>query len=290
MEGLLHSEEMIRQVFESVFFFRFNNSLSLNLSQQVVPHVIILWNIHSYGSHFLDFRMLTATVQFCLKSVFVPLLVSRVVCSKHICSLPPWATPRIIVNAALVASQWQPCAWIPPLHSRNNQEHEAWRSTGPHVSLLKSLSWPDRESNPPYQLWWWGRWPGQRLPDRRVLGKFPWSQHRPSLITPPRFSAHGHSDPVNCGNFHKVDWKHFCFLRLRDCHLGHMKHREDIQRILQDPAIRGKNYVPRWDKEFDTLYCSFIRAQVATGSGRAASPLSLWLEQKKQQFWQILAF
>jgi len=129
-----------------------------------------------------------------------------------------------------------------------------------------------------------------RLPDRRVVGKFPRSQHRPSLITPPRFSAHSHSDPVNRWNFHKVDWKHFCFLRLRDCHLGHIKHREDIQRILQDPAIRGKNYVPRWDKEFDTLYCSFIRAQVATGSGRAASPLSLWLEQKKQQFWQILAF
>ena len=30
--------------------------------------------------------------------------------------------------------------------------------------------------------------PNSRLPDRRVLEKFPRSQHRPSLITPPRFA------------------------------------------------------------------------------------------------------
>jgi len=35
-----------------------------------------------------------------------------------------------------------------------------------------------------------------RLPDRRVLGKFPRSQHQPSLITPPTFKVPAHSDPV----------------------------------------------------------------------------------------------
>ena len=35
-----------------------------------------------------------------------------------------------------------------------------------------------------------------RLPDRRVLGKFPRSQYRPSLITPPRFKVPAHNDPV----------------------------------------------------------------------------------------------
>jgi len=35
-----------------------------------------------------------------------------------------------------------------------------------------------------------------RLPDRRVLGKFPRSQHRPSLITPSRFKVPAHSDLV----------------------------------------------------------------------------------------------
>ena len=33
--------------------------------------------------------------------------------------------------------------------------------------------------------------PNSRLPDRRVLENFPRSQHRPSLITPPRFAMYG---------------------------------------------------------------------------------------------------
>jgi len=37
---------------------------------------------------------------------------------------------------------------------------------------------------------------GSRLSDRCVLGKFLWSQHRPSLITPPRLKVPAHSDPV----------------------------------------------------------------------------------------------
>jgi len=46
-----------------------------------------------------------------------------------------------------------------------------------------------------------------RLPDRRVLGKFPWPQHRPYLKTPPRFKVPAHSNPVKRWNFRKADWK-----------------------------------------------------------------------------------
>jgi len=42
-----------------------------------------------------------------------------------------------------------------------------------------------------------------RLADRRVLGKFPLSQRRPSLITPPKLKVPAHSDPVKCWNFRK---------------------------------------------------------------------------------------
>ena len=55
-----------------------------------------------------------------------------------------------------------------------------------------------------------------RLPDRRVLGKFPRSQHRPCLITPPRLKVPAHSDPFKRWNFRKA------FLEmnpLRGCHL-----------------------------------------------------------------------
>jgi len=51
-----------------------------------------------------------------------------------------------------------------------------------------------------------------RLPDRRVLGKLPRSQHRHSLITPPRLKVPAHSDPVKRWNFLKADWKRFCLL------------------------------------------------------------------------------
>ena len=49
----------------------------------------------------------------------------------------------------------------------------------------------------------------RRLPDRRVLEKFPKSQHRPSLITPPRFALPVPSMPVKRWNFRKVKWSSY---------------------------------------------------------------------------------
>ena len=46
--------------------------------------------------------------------------------------------------------------------------------------------------------------PNSRLPNRRVLEKFPRSQHRPSLITPPRFAMAVPSMPVKRWNFLKA--------------------------------------------------------------------------------------
>ena len=46
--------------------------------------------------------------------------------------------------------------------------------------------------------------PNSRLPDRRILEKFPRSQHRPSLITPPRFAMAVPSMPVKRWNFRKA--------------------------------------------------------------------------------------
>ena len=42
-----------------------------------------------------------------------------------------------------------------------------------------------------------------RLPDRHVLEKFPRSQHRPSLITPPRFACPAPRKPAKRWNFRK---------------------------------------------------------------------------------------
>jgi len=53
-----------------------------------------------------------------------------------------------------------------------------------------------------------------RLTDKRILGKFPRSQHRPFLITPPKLKVPVQSivDPVKRYNFCKADWKRFCLL------------------------------------------------------------------------------
>ena len=54
--------------------------------------------------------------------------------------------------------------------------------------------------------------PNSRLPDRRVLEKFPRSQHRPSLIAPPRFAMAVPSMPVKRWNFRKAKWSHYIAL------------------------------------------------------------------------------
>ena len=55
--------------------------------------------------------------------------------------------------------------------------------------------------------------PNSRLPDRRGLKKFPRSQHRPSLITPPRFAMAVPNMPVKRWNFRKAKWSHYIALK-----------------------------------------------------------------------------
>ena len=50
------------------------------------------------------------------------------------------------------------------------------------------------------------------LPDTHVLEKFPRSQHRPSLITLPRFARPVPSTPVKRWNFRKAKWSHYITL------------------------------------------------------------------------------
>ena len=51
-----------------------------------------------------------------------------------------------------------------------------------------------------------------RLPDRQILEKFLRSQHRHSLITPPRFARPVPSKPLKQWNFRKAKWSHYIAL------------------------------------------------------------------------------
>jgi len=105
-----------------------------------------------------------------------------------------------------------------------------------------------------------------QLPDRRVLRKFPQLQHRPSLITPPRFKVAAHSDPVKRWNFRKADWKCFRLLTGESVERLPPPDTPDIEKAYQDfcenllsavkkciPHGRRKNYVLCWNKECDPL-------------------------------------
>ena len=47
--------------------------------------------------------------------------------------------------------------------------------------------------------------PNSRVPDRRILEKFPKSQHRPSLIVPQKLALPVPSKPFNLWNFRKAN-------------------------------------------------------------------------------------
>ena len=109
-----------------------------------------------------------------------------------------------------------------------------------------------------------------RVSDRRVLGKFLWSQHRPSLIMPPKLKVPAHSDPVKRWNFRKADSKRFCLLTGESVERLPPLDTPDIERAYKDfcesllsatkqciPRGCQKNYVPCLNKECETLCRSF---------------------------------
>ena len=83
-----------------------------------------------------------------------------------------------------------------------------------------------------------------RLPDRRVLGNFPRSQHRPSLITPPKLNVPAHSDPVKQWNFRKANWKRFCLLTDESVERLPPPDTPGIERAYQDFCERAYSLLP----------------------------------------------
>ena len=123
------------------------------------------------------------------------------------------------------------------------------------------------------------------------------SQHRPSLIMPPKLKVPAHSDPVKCWNFRNADWKRFCLFTDESVERLPPQDISNIERAYQDfceslpsgakqctPRGCQKNYVPCWDKESETLYRSFTWAPVGTDFDRAGSSLLSRLKQKQERW------
>ena len=99
--------------------------------------------------------------------------------------------------------------------------------------------------------------PNSCIPDGRVLDKFPRSQHRPSLITPPRFAMAVPSMPVKRWNFRKAKWSHYIALTNKFAKTLLPPDSLDVNAAYQDfcntikkaakktiPCVHRNNYIP----------------------------------------------
>ena len=140
--------------------------------------------------------------------------------------------------------------------------------------------------------------PNSRLPDRRVLEKFPRSQHRPSLIRPTRFAMAVPSMPVKQWNFRKAKWSHYIALTNKfaktllppdslDVDAAYQDFYNTLKKAAKNTIPRGyrNNYIPCWDAECESLYKTFLQSPQGDDSSLAATALLAKLDRKWRDRW-----
>ena len=128
-----------------------------------------------------------------------------------------------------------------------------------------------------------------------MLEKFPRSQHRPSLITPPRFARPVPSKPIKRWNFRKVKWSHYITLTNRLARTLLPPDSPDMDQANQcfcnaiSPAAkkgipRGQrnNRIPCLNAECENLYQTFLQYLEGHESSRAATALLARLDRKRR--------
>ena len=140
--------------------------------------------------------------------------------------------------------------------------------------------------------------PDSRVPDRRILEKFPRPQHRPSLIVPPRLALPVPSKPVKRWNFRKANWSHYNTLTnilaksllppdLPDVDLAYQDFWNVIRTAAKNSIPYGlrNNHIPCWDAECKNLYRAFLQSPKKGDSNRAATARLLRLDKKRRDRW-----
>ena len=134
--------------------------------------------------------------------------------------------------------------------------------------------------------------------DRRILEKFPRSQHRPSLITSTKLVASVPSAPYKRWNFRKANWERYSLITdklAKDLPPPDTSYTDEayqdfyciILRAAKRSIPRGRrnNYRPCWDAECNRLYQAFVKASPGKASNKAASALLAQLDEKRKQRW-----
>ena len=134
-----------------------------------------------------------------------------------------------------------------------------------------------------------------RLPDRCIFGKLPRSQHRPSLISPPKLAHPKPSKPAKRWNFRKTNWNHYSNLTSKQAKSLPPPESENIDQAYQcfckvistaaKKCIfcgRRSNHIPSWDAECEDLYQHFLQSPEGPDSDRAATALLTRLDEKRR--------
>ena len=134
--------------------------------------------------------------------------------------------------------------------------------------------------------------------DRRILEKFPRSQHRPSLINSSKTVVSLPSEPYKRWKFRKAKWKKSTRITNRIVWDLPSPNISCVNQAYQDfcntiihaakkfiPRGRRKNYRRCWDAECEAFYQAFLRVPQGEGSNTAAFALLARLEKRRRKRW-----
>ena len=137
--------------------------------------------------------------------------------------------------------------------------------------------------------------PDSGVSDRRILEKLPRSQHRLSLIVPPRLALPVPSKPIKRWNFHKANWSHCNALTKKraksllppdspDVDLAYQDFCSVIRTAAKNFISRGgrNNHIPCWDDVCEKLYLIFLQPPEGRDSIGAVTALLLRLDKKRR--------
>ena len=113
---------------------------------------------------------------------------------------------------------------------------------------------------------------GLQLVPCTLTSEFPRSQHRPSLISPPKLAHPKPSKPVKRWNFRKANWDHYSNLTNKLAKSIPPPESQNIDQVYQCfckvistaakkciPRGRRSNHIPCWDAECEDLYQHFLQ-------------------------------
>jgi len=133
-------------------------------------------------------------------------------------------------------------------------------------------------------------------PMHTILGNFPKSQHRPTLIYHPALIEYTPTAPIPRWNFGKADWDRFrdltrdmCtdlpdFTDINTCYSAFQK---KLSKIAKRSIPRGfrKNYIPEWDDTCENLSSQLEEADSLEEKTSLSNQLIDHLDAKRRQHW-----